>query len=169
MRYIMAIAAAVLSVVFVAPARAQSAPDLSGAKSSTTKPRPVWIVAHMCNSPRYILDALANGANGVECDIECEQAGGGFAFEVHHGFAGPGYDPAKANARTPLDVYLKAVHDQSQAHPGYVRGKSWRIRAASGSPSPMTCPCRRRTCGTCSSRAARCPVPSRWAPTRSRA
>ena len=120
MRYIMAIAAAVLSVVFASPARAQSAPDLSGAKSSTTKPRPVWIVAHMCNSPRYILDALANGANGVECDIECEQAGGGFAFEVHHGYAGPGYDPAKANARTPLDVYLKAVHDQSQAHPGYV-------------------------------------------------
>jgi len=90
------------------------------AMSSTTKPRPVWIVAHMCNSPRYIQDALANGANGVEFDIECKPAGGGFAFEVHHGFAGPGYDPAKADARTPLDVYLKAVHDHSLAHPGYV-------------------------------------------------
>ena len=90
------------------------------AMTSTTKPRPVWIVAHMCNAPSYILDALANGANAVECDIECEQAGAGFAFEVHHGFAGPGYDSAKANARTPLDVYLKAVHEQSLAHPGYV-------------------------------------------------
>ena len=107
MRSIMAIAAAVVSVVFAAPARAQS-------------PRPVWVLAHMCNSPTYIQDALANGANGVECDIECEQAGVGFTFQVHHGYAGPGYDPAKGNARTPLDAYLKAVHDQSLAHPGYV-------------------------------------------------
>lgn len=90
------------------------------AMTSTTKPRPVWVVAHMCNSPKYIVDALANGANGVEFDIQCTQAGAGFAFEVHHGFAGPGYDSAKAEARTPLDVYLKAVHDHSLTNPGYV-------------------------------------------------
>ncbi len=90
------------------------------AMTSTTRPRPVWIVAHMCNSPKYILDALTNGANGVEFDIECKQVGDGFAFEVHHGFAGPGYDSAKADARTPLDTYLKAVHAHSLTHPGYV-------------------------------------------------
>ncbi len=88
--------------------------------TSTTRPRPVWIVAHMCNAPEYVKDALANGANGVEFDIECSQVGDGFAFEVHHGFAGPGYETAKADARTPLDSYLKAVHDISLLNPEYV-------------------------------------------------
>jgi hypothetical protein len=45
--------------------------------------------------------------------------GSGFAFEVHHGFAGPGYPIGKEDARTPLPAYLQAMVEASQAYPGY--------------------------------------------------
>lgn len=86
---------------------------------STTQKRPVWSISHMCNAPEYLTQSLEVGANGVECDVQCTVEGSGFAFEVHHGFAGPGYPIGKEDARTPLPAYLQAMVEASQAYPGY--------------------------------------------------
>ncbi|MDB4951368.1 MAG: phospholipase LlSicTox-alphaIII2-like [Gemmatimonadetes bacterium] len=87
---------------------------------STSQPRPVWAISHMCNAPVYLTQSLDVGANGVECDIECTvEPGGGFAFVVHHGFAGPGYPIGKQEAKTALLVYLAAMVKAARDYPGY--------------------------------------------------
>ena len=40
----------------------------SNAQSGSSA-RPVWVVAHACNSPQCLFDALEDGANGVEIDV----------------------------------------------------------------------------------------------------
>ena len=64
---------------------------------STAQPgsaRPVWVVAHACNSPQCLFDALEDGANGVEIDIAtstdyCEYGADAFWSVAHDGFVSP--------------------------------------------------------------------------------
>ena len=35
-----------------------------------TRPRPFYLIAHMCNSPDEAAEAMALGANAIECDID---------------------------------------------------------------------------------------------------
>ena len=64
---------------------------------STAQPgsaRPVWVVAHACNSPQCLFDAIEDGANGVEIDIAtstdyCKYGVEAFWSVAHDGFVSP--------------------------------------------------------------------------------
>ena len=56
--------------------------------------RPVWVVAHACNSPQCLFDALEDGANGVEIDVAtstdyCRYGAEPFWSVAHDGFVSP--------------------------------------------------------------------------------
>lgn len=56
--------------------------------------RPVWVVAHACNSPQCLLDALEDGANGIEIDVAtstdyCKYGAEAFWSVAHDGFVSP--------------------------------------------------------------------------------
>lgn len=42
--------------------------------------KPIWIIAHKCNSPSDVADALGDGANAIECDVRLHHTG----FVVSH-------------------------------------------------------------------------------------
>jgi hypothetical protein len=45
--------------------------------------RPFYLIAHHCNAPDEIGEALANGANAIECDIKYDKDSD--SWKVHHG------------------------------------------------------------------------------------
>lgn len=64
------------------------------AAQSCPSARPIWVVAHACNSPQCLLDALEDGANGVEIDVAtstdfCKYGAKPFWSVAHDGFVSP--------------------------------------------------------------------------------
>lgn len=46
--------------------------------------RPIWVVGHACNSEQCLIDALADGANGVEIDINSDPAHCRTDWSINH-------------------------------------------------------------------------------------
>ncbi|MBQ0085535.1 MAG: hypothetical protein KBS65_04760 [Prevotella sp.] len=60
----------------------------ASAKNSQTG-RPVWVLAHACNSHQSLMDALEDGANGVEIDIHSNDENKYIDWSVNHGMKFP--------------------------------------------------------------------------------
>ncbi len=75
------------------------------------KPRPFYVMEHMCNRELDVDQAIKDGANAIEFDITAEPDNNGkFKFRAHHGRATPEgvpdpYGP-RSTASTPIDQYL---------------------------------------------------------------
>ena len=46
--------------------------------------RPIWVVGHACNSQKCLADAIADGGNGVEIDINSNADSCRTAWSVNH-------------------------------------------------------------------------------------
>lgn len=76
---------------------------LSANAQTSENPRKIWVVAHACNAHIWLKNALIDGANGVEIDVNCAKDISPTAtyvdFSVNHtGYASPEYR-AKENAK----------------------------------------------------------------------
>ena len=96
----------------------------SPAAVSEEKKRPVYVMAHMMNTPQLLEEALAVGTNDVECDVMPKTKNGEFEFTVFHGaridLVRDGVDlKARSVARTPLDEYLEAVKRMAEKYPDF--------------------------------------------------
>jgi hypothetical protein len=73
--------------------------------------RPLYNIAHMCNSPSHVRRAIREGANVVECDVRAERSGAGIEFHAFHGFE-VAYG-MRSLARTPLAEQLSELEQVS--------------------------------------------------------
>jgi hypothetical protein len=69
--------------------------------------RPVWVIAHMSNSPALVGRDVADGANAVECDVGPRDGSAGGELAAFHRFAPPYL--RRSGPRTPLPELLAAV------------------------------------------------------------
>jgi hypothetical protein len=71
--------------------------------------RPVWILAHMSNSPASIGRDLADGANAIECDVGPRDGRSTGPLMAFHRFAPPYL--RRSVERGPLEEQLEAIAD----------------------------------------------------------
>ncbi|HYC77666.1 MAG TPA: hypothetical protein VEI02_08575 [Planctomycetota bacterium] len=74
--------------------------------------RPIYVIAHMCNTPAYVEAAVRAGANAVECDVRARHPTR-IDLHFHHGFSVP--YPARSPVRTPLREQARAIRSLGDA------------------------------------------------------
>lgn len=55
------------------------------ANAQSNAARPIWVLGHACNSEQCLIDALADGANGIEIDVHSDDAHKNTDWSVNHG------------------------------------------------------------------------------------
>jgi hypothetical protein len=74
---------------------------------SRLRERPVWVLAHMSNSPESLQRDLSSGANAIECDVGPEDGRSTGPLMAFHRFAPPYV--RRSLARSPLGEMLDAI------------------------------------------------------------